>query len=126
MFSLLFSSVGGYLIGGVIIVGLIGGAVLYVRHNESTIANLQQKMLTLKEQSSELQTVYKALQTDMLNVQHAEDAANQQILDIRNKALVASQTVRKQNYANSPVTQSRVNKDTSDLFRQLEDISRAK
>jgi hypothetical protein len=67
-----------------------------------------------------------ALLADMLNVQHAEDATNQQLANIQNKASIAAQAVQTMKYTNNPAVQAQVNKDISDLFKQLEDISRAK
>jgi hypothetical protein len=126
MLALLFSRVGGYLIGGLVVVGLLGGAIFYVRHNEATITDLRQQMVTLKVQSNQLRAVYVALLADMLNVQHAEDATNQQLANIQNKASIAAQAVQTMKYTNNPAVQAQVNKDISDLFKQLEDISRAK
>ncbi len=48
MFAFLFSKIGAYVVGAVLIAALIGGGYWYVKHQQKKIADLQSEVANLK------------------------------------------------------------------------------
>ncbi len=125
MFAFLFSPIGKFLTIGLVVAIVVGGAILYIKMTNDTIQNLTTQVTALAIQSQSLQAVNDAMQKDIADVKKIQDATNNQLNAIRVGSAKAAQTLRNRtlNTSNTKALQDQVNKETSDAFKVLQDLS---
>jgi len=126
MFAFLGSTVGKYIIIGMVLLALVGGAALYVKWTSDTIADLNKQVTALNIQAQSLKAANDAMAADIKNVQQSQDALNQQLNGIRVQSAQTAAKIRNQvlNTSNPQALQKQVNQDTSNAFKSLEDLTR--
>jgi hypothetical protein len=125
-FGLLTSKLGGWLIVGVLVTTLVGGVALHLRATANTVAALNKQVTLLSLQAKSLQTANDALQADIADVAQAQTTANHDIDTIRSQAASDSRDLLNRTFEPSDAgVQNQINKETSDIFKRLEDESHA-
>lgn len=129
MFAGLFTKIGLYAIGALLLILVLIGGYAYIENQKSQIATLTANVATYKTSNDAMQNQINVLIQDMATVKKAQDAANAAISDAANKASLAEQAIRSQNLnkaakTNSTALAKQLNASTVTIFQGWEDISK--
>ncbi len=129
MFAGLFTKIGVYAIIFLVLIGLGVGTYAYIESQNAKIANLETSVSSLQTSNTAESLQISHLQSDLLIVQKAQDAANKAISDATTQAKLAQQAIRSQNLnkaaqQNSVKLQTQLDTDTTATFEAWENISK--
>lgn len=110
-----------------IVLAIVGAAYMYYSWSESKILALTMNLASQTLKSDSLSVSLKALQADVENIKQATDKANSAISDARQKASLATRTVRTQDFSVGKTKprelEVKINADLNAQFKALEGSS---
>jgi hypothetical protein len=129
MFAGLFTKLGMYLIGGLLLIGLAVGVYAYVENQKVQIATLTANVSTLQTSNTAEQLQISTLLKDVAAVKQAQDIATKAISDASTQAKLAQQAIKSQNLVKAAQTNSaglaiQLNTSTAATFQGWENISK--
>lgn len=128
MLAFLGTSIGKYLLAGIVIVALIGSWYLYIEHEQSTIATLTANNAVATQANTDLQTAQTKTNADVAANAQATDTANQQINTANTAAATAevtvTQSVKQIGKTPSTANAAKINSDFTALLNGIGEASK--
>lgn len=126
MIAFIFSPLGKWIMIILMAALLIGSAVLYVKYTTNQLEAMAAKVALLDEQAKSLKAANDAMQTDIANVQSAQNDALNTLENIRVNSETLAEQIRNQHFdtTNPAALQLSINQSMAATLKALEALSK--